>query len=256
MILRRLGNKQKLAQKIQQHFPPHKIYIEPFFGAGGMFFNKPKAKYNYLNDLDDNVFNCFMVLMNHKDELIRYIEKIPYHKTFFNYCKTAIPKNDIEKAVYFLVLSNFGYMGKQYTLRFAASNSKQHLIDNIYNTYDYLADNSNQFNNDDFKRFLKSFSFKDNKEKDSTLIYADPPYIDTCDNYSNSFTNQDSIDLFYCLQETGCKFAYSEFDNEFIINQARERNLNVIYIGERQNLKNRRTEILITNYQNLQGKLF
>lgn len=52
MILRRLGNKQAIAHKIIPYFPPHKIYIEPFFGAGGMFFNKPKAKYNIVNDLD------------------------------------------------------------------------------------------------------------------------------------------------------------------------------------------------------------
>ena len=59
MILRRLGNKKKIAKKIQAYFPPHKIYIEPFFGAGGMFFNKPKAKYNIVNDLDSDVFNLF-----------------------------------------------------------------------------------------------------------------------------------------------------------------------------------------------------
>ena len=41
----------------------------------------------------------------------------------------------------------------------------------------------------------------------------------------------------------------SEFDNEFILNQAKERRLNIIYIGERTNLKNKRTEILVTNYQ-------
>jgi DNA adenine methylase len=41
----------------------------------------------------------------------------------------------------------------------------------------------------------------------------------------------------------------SEFDHPFILEQAKQRNLNVITIGERQNLKNRRTEILITNYQ-------
>ena len=49
MILRRLGNKQAIAEKIQTYFPAHKIYIEPFFGAGGMFFNKRKAKYNIVN---------------------------------------------------------------------------------------------------------------------------------------------------------------------------------------------------------------
>ena len=32
MILRRLGNKKRIAKEIQKHFPPHKIYInKPFF---------------------------------------------------------------------------------------------------------------------------------------------------------------------------------------------------------------------------------
>ena len=53
--MRRLGNKTKIAQDIQKYFPKHNLYVEPFFGAGGMFFNKPKAKYNVLNDLDVDV---------------------------------------------------------------------------------------------------------------------------------------------------------------------------------------------------------
>jgi len=73
--------------------------------------------------------------------------------------------------------------------------------------------------------------------------------LSTDDNYSHSFTQQDSIDLFNTLQNTGIKWAMSEFDNPFIIQQARERNLNVITIGERRNIKNIRTEILITNYR-------
>ncbi len=48
----------------------------------------------------------------------------------------------------------------------------------------------------------------------------------------------------------------SEFDNPFIIEQANERGLNINIIGERQNLKNRRTEILVTNYSNSQQSLF
>ena len=69
MILRRIGNKSKLAKEIQKHFPKHDIYIEPFFGAGGMFFNKPKAKYNFLNDIDADVFNLFQVVSLRKQEL-------------------------------------------------------------------------------------------------------------------------------------------------------------------------------------------
>ena len=60
----------------------------------------------------------------------------------------------------------------------------------------------------------------------------------------------DCIDLFDSMADTGCKFAMSEFNYPFILEQAKQRNLNVITIGERQNLKNRRTEILVTNYKN------
>jgi DNA adenine methylase len=41
--------------------------------------------------------------------------------------------------------------------------------------------------------------------------------------------------------------AISEFDNPKILEMAK--GLNVYQIGERKNLKNRRSEILITNYE-------
>ena len=72
----------------------------------------------------------------------------------------------------------------------------------------------------------------------------------------DDFNEDDSEDLFNTLEQTGCKFAMSEFDHPFILEQAKQRNLNVIIIGERRNLKNRRTEILVTNYSNSQTKLF
>jgi DNA adenine methylase len=82
-----------------------------------------------------------------------------------------------------------------------------------------------------------------------TLIYCDPPYLETNNNYSESFTKEDSKDLFECLIATGCKFAISEFNNPIILDLAKQHNLEVITIGERQNLKNRRTEVLIVNYE-------
>lgn len=141
----------------------------------------------------------------------------------------------------------------------STGNSIKYGTENPKNTiYKYLDEsfkllNDVQFLNNDFRILFRSIQIREIYE---TFIYCDAPYIETNDNYSNSFTKQDSIDLFNCLQETGCKWAMSEFDNEFIINQAKERNLNIIIIGERRNLKNHRTEILITNYQNQQLKLF
>ncbi len=249
MILRRLGNKQAIAHKIIPYFPPHKTYIEPFFGAGGMFFNKPKAKYNIVNDLDSDVFNLFMVIMNRKEELEKAFYMMPIHSDLLEYWKKNKETDPIKKAIRFLLLSNFTLLGTGSQLSYLTSDAENNILQDLQKTQSKLY--GCRFNNSDFRKFLKSLSFR-GREKDAlnTFIYCDPPYLGTNDNYSNSFTEQDSIDLFDCLQATGCKFAMSEFDNEFILNQAKERKLNIICIGERQNLKNRRTEILITNYRN------
>jgi DNA adenine methylase len=111
MILRRLGNKKKIAKEIQKYFPEHKIYIEPFFGAGGMFFNKPKAKYNIVNDLDSDVFNLFQVVMNEKEELERAFYMMPIHSDLLNYWKQNKETEPIKKALRFLFLSNLTFMG-------------------------------------------------------------------------------------------------------------------------------------------------
>ena len=243
MILRRLGNKSAIATEIQKYFPEHRVYIEPFFGAGGMYFNKPKAKYNIVNDLDSDVFNLFMVVINQKEELEKAFYKMPIHSDLLDYWKQNKETEPIKKALRFLFLSNFTFMGSGEMIKTGTGNPKSIFFERINACYDYIFDT--QFLNCDFKRFFVEARIND---KEQTFIYCDPPYVNTCDNYSNSFKEQDSIDLFDTLQKMDCKWAMSEFNNPFILEQAEQRKLNVHIIGERQNLKNRRTEILITNY--------
>lgn len=249
MILRRLGNKKKIAQEIIQYFPDHKIYIEPFFGAGGMFFNKPKAKYNIVNDLDSDVFNLFQVVMNQKEELEKAFYMMPIHSDLLDYWKKHEETDPIKKALRFLFLSNFTFMGQGSQMRTRGDNVKKDFYKYIDATFEHIEDVN--FSNNTASLFLKRIEYRGGE-----FIYCDPPYLGTTDNYSNSFTQSDSLDLFNCLEETGCKYAMSEFDNPFILEQAKQRGLNVIIIGERQNLKNRRTEILVTNYKINQQELF
>lgn len=245
MILRRIGNKNAIANKIIPYFPAHKIYIEPFFGAGGIFFNKPKVKYNIVNDLDSDVFNLFMVIINQKEELEKAFYHMPIHTDLLKYWKKNQETDPIKKALRFLFLSNFTFMCKGNTMTTGTVNPKSIFFDRINNCFDYIFDT--QFLNCDFKRFFIEARINNIEQ---TFIYCDPPYLNTDDNYSNSFKENDSVDLFNILQKTGCKYAMSEFDNPFIIQQAKERNLNINIIGERRNLENRKTEILITNYKN------
>ena len=254
MILRRLGNKKLMADKIVCHFPPHEIYIEPFFGAGGMFFNKPKAKYNILNDMDDDVYNLFNVVLDQKEELAKAFYIMPIHESLVNFWKKNKEIDPIKKALRFLMLSNFGYMGKP-GIKYGTENPKNPIYKNLDNCYKKIHDV--QFMNCDFREMFNKISFRAMRpEKEKTFIYCDPPYLETSNNYKNGFKKNDFIDLLDVLIDSNLKFCVSEFDNPFILEQAKQRNLNIIIIGERRNMKNKRTEILITNYKNIQTSLF
>lgn len=261
MILRRGGNKQQIAHKIIPLFPYHKIYVEPFFGAGGMFFSKPKCQYNIVNDIDSDVFNLFNVLINEKEKLIESFIIMPIHQDLLNYWRVNNESDPIKKALRFLLLSNFTFLGKQDTLRSNPDNSKNLLLSILRQSNDQLFDV--QFFNKDFRKFLKSLSLYSEKRDllGSTFIYADSPYLDTVNIYSDNdqkikWTEKDCTDLFDSLQETECKFGISEFDHEFVMNIANDRKLNIHIIGERSNLKNKRTEIFITNYSINQQRMF
>jgi DNA adenine methylase len=253
MILNRLGNKQQLAPKLIPLFPKHEIYIEPFFGTGSIFFTKPRAKYNFLNDIDHDVYNLFRQLLDHKEELIYQINITPItERQFKEWGKGKREETDLINAVRFLFISNFGLYGKTSTLRLCAVSPKDVILSEIERTFNALR--TAYFFNCDFRKVFGKVDYKSNKEK--TFCYCDPPYLETDDNYSHSFTEQDSFDLFETLQAAEIRWAMSEFDHPFILKQAEERNLNIHYLGERKNLMNRRVEVVITNYTVPQQSLF
>ena len=163
MLLRRLGNKKKIAQEIIQHFPDHKIYIETHFGAGGLYFNKPKTKYNFLNDIDSDIFNLFMVVKNSRKELYRAIELMPIDQNLMKYWKQNQEEDPVYKAIRFLFISNFTYLNKGYNLKFTADNTKKILLSRIEKTFEFISDS--KFMCVDFLDVLKQISFQDNFSK-------------------------------------------------------------------------------------------
>ena len=154
-------------------------------------------------------------------------------------------------------MSNFTYLSKGYNLKFTADNAKKILLSRIEATFEYIK--YAKIMCVDFREVLNQISFQDDSnlcKRSDTFIYADPPYFNTEGWYThNKNKEQDTIDCFNTLTESGIRFAMSEFDDPFILDEARTRDLNVHIIGERQNLKNRRTEILITNYESKQLKM-
>lgn len=77
-ILKYPGAKWSRAKWIIGHFPQHKIYLEPYCGSAAVFFCKPKADHEVLNDLNSHLVNLFDVLRRRGPELAMMIELTPW----------------------------------------------------------------------------------------------------------------------------------------------------------------------------------
>lgn len=81
----RYGGKVRYAEAIVPHLPRGQLYVEPFFGAGGLFFALPPGIYDaeVVNDLDHSIVTFFRVLRSEPAELQRLIECTPYSREEF-----------------------------------------------------------------------------------------------------------------------------------------------------------------------------
>lgn len=248
MILNRLGNKRALAKKLIPLFPQHDVYIEPFFGAGGMFFSKPQSPYNILNDFDEEVFNLFMVVKDRLEEFESLLEIMPIHQALLKYWSKNKETDPVKRAVRFIFLSNFGYLGMPRCLWLGINNTKQLILDNLKQTHNILKNVI--FDNSDFERFIKNVIDRNKDFTTRYFCYNDPPYLDTASTYDTpKWSLNDFERLVKANMDKGWKFGISEFNHPEIVRVAKENSLFITEVGERVNLKNRRVEIYISNYK-------
>ena len=58
------GGKQLLAPTIINMIPTHRIYCEPYFGGGAVFFAKEASWLEAINDINDRLMTFYEVLQN------------------------------------------------------------------------------------------------------------------------------------------------------------------------------------------------
>lgn len=107
-VLRYHGGKWRIAPWIISHFPPHRVYVEPFGGAASVLMRKPRSDVEFYNDLDDQMVNLFRVLRDHGAELERRLRLTPFARSEFelSYEPTEDP---IERARRTVVRAQMGF---------------------------------------------------------------------------------------------------------------------------------------------------
>jgi DNA adenine methylase len=212
-ILRWHGGKFRLAPWIQSFFPKHRIYCEPFSGAGSVLLTKPRVWAEYLNDLDGQVINLFRVLQDgsRAKELIRLLTLTPFAREEFDLaCGPEGEIDSVERARRLCIRSFMGFSSGSATGKSTGFRSRS-FRSNTGPARDFLAYPEKLWA---VVNRLRGVTIENRPaleiipllDTPGTLIYADPPYpASTRTNYGtyrHELTDDDHVALAECLH--GC----------------------------------------------------
>lgn len=219
-VLKYPGAKNRIADWICEHIPPHKVYLEPYFGSGAVFFAKAPARIETLNDLDGNVVNYFRIIREQPEQLIRVLKMTPYARDeYYAACEVNPADCDLEKARKFAVRCWQGFGASNlYRNGFRSSQrgTSPHTTKEWRMLPDRLFDASERLKNAQIENLPAVELIKRYNTRD-VFIYADPPYLHgTRKNYLYRYEmeDKDHIELLKVLVEHPGKVLLSGYDNE------------------------------------------
>lgn len=194
-LLRYHGGKWRLAPWIVEHFPPHRVYVEPFGGGGSVLMHKSPAITEVYNDRDDQVVQLFRVLRDPASaaELVRRLELTPFARADYeDWCYEpgdgAVDVSHRLIARSFMGMSSKGIWQRSgfdtrinpdgYASRIAA----------LRNTPDAIRSASARFmqvivENEDALVVIGRH------DREDALIYCDPPYVSDTYNTGRIYTH-------------------------------------------------------------------
>jgi len=183
-ILRYYGGKWRISSWIIEHFPPHRIYVEPFAGAASVLLRKEPSQIEVLNDLNRRVTSLFAVLRQPSTakRLYEMLWATPYSAAEFADAQEQSP-DPVEDARRLIILGHQAHGatgpsgGKRTGWRRRCENNRTANAAtawaSIYQFVPWWCDRlrSVYIECDDALAVIRRWDAPD------ALIYADPPYL-------------------------------------------------------------------------------
>jgi len=228
------GGKSRLSQQIIKYMADHKVYIEPFFGSGGIYFCKgfKSTKQNdyieVINDLNADIVNFFEQLRDNHQELIEKLEYYEYSETLRKKSKTNCDfyknSSNIDRAClfFFNICSSFGGdLNKGFAYGF--NNIPLKVINKVKKIKYYS------------ERIRKSYIFNrtydvmiDKFDSKDSLFYLDPPYLNTIKYEVQKDNDLDYNKLSENIKNIKGKFILSHYKDEWIMDNFNNKDYKII----------------------------
>lgn len=196
-----------MAKEIVALMPPHRSYLEPFFGSGAVLFNKPPSAIETVNDIDGDIVNFFQVLRVRPDDLAEAISLTPYARDVFDDAHENRGADPFDRAYRFAIRSKMGHGFKTYQktgFKIDVAGRQGAYACRYWNRMPQLVVDlaerlkEVQIENRPALELIHRFNY------DNVLIYADPPYLLNTrggKQYRYEMDEQDHLDLLDALRQ-------------------------------------------------------
>lgn len=252
-ILNYPGAKWGMAKQIVSMMPPHRSYLEPFFGSGAVLFNKPPSAIETVNDIDGDITNFFKVVRECPEELAEAISLTPYSRDVFNDAHENRGTEDFDRAYRFAIRSRMGHGFKTYQktgFKIDVYARERSYCVNCWNTmperiFEAAARlKAVQIENRPALDLIRKFNH------DNVLIYADPPYLlDTRGGkqYKHEMDEQGHIELLTALKAHKGPVIISGYPSDMYDYELR--GWNTVHKRSYNQNSDARTEVLWFNFE-------
>jgi len=109
-----MGGKRRLADKLIPRFPAHTCYVEVFAGGAALYFLRPPAEVEVINDINGELVNLYRVVKHHLEEFVRQFKWALSSRDVFKWLQDTPPETmtDVQRAARFFYLQHQAFGGK------------------------------------------------------------------------------------------------------------------------------------------------
>lgn len=215
------GGKQQMAGIILGMLPKHKIYCEPFFGGGAVFFAKGPSFLEVINDKNDLIVTFYRQCMTNFEKLQEKIQTTLHSESEYNRAKRIYnnpkyhSKTDIAWAVW--MVTNLSVMATpRGGWKRDNGTGGSHIgvsMDGYRNNFTNKIHERLRYVQISCRDALKVIQERDT---DDTFFYLDPPYINCDQKHYKGYGKKDFRQLLEMLTNINGRFILSCFWSDLL----------------------------------------
>jgi len=254
------GGKKRITADIIPLIPQHKVYCEPFFGGGAVFFAKKPSYLEVINDKNEMLINFYEVCQNRFEKLATRIKhtlhsESEYRKALAIY-KGLVAADNLTKAVATWMVFNESYnssarAGWKFDMGKGGSHFGITLAHARRNFCPWLQKRL-QYVQISCRDALQVIAERDSVD---TFFYLDPPYPDTYQGHYAGYGWQELEILLKILAAMKGKFMLSNYPSSMISFFAEKYGWNIRQISLKKDScltidpNAKKKELLVMNYE-------